>query len=40
MLGRYSFTPSTPHDGLRSLRDPRDPNAAGLDEDDDGGDPE
>jgi hypothetical protein len=32
-LGRYSFTPSTPRDGLRPLRDP---DAVGLDEHDDG----
>ncbi|MFJ9181379.1 Tn3 family transposase [Streptomyces sp. NPDC102360] len=33
VLGRYSFTPSTPAGGLRPLRDP---DAVGLDEDDDG----
>jgi len=33
VLGRYSFTPSTPRDGLRPLRDP---DAGDLDEDDDG----
>lgn len=33
VLGHYSFTPSTPAGGLRPLRDP---NAVGLDEDDDG----
>ncbi|AVZ77085.1 hypothetical protein SLUN_37965 [Streptomyces lunaelactis] len=33
VLGRYSFTPSTPPQGLRPLRDPDAPE---LDEDDDG----
>ncbi|MGI5423928.1 Tn3 family transposase [Streptomyces sp. CA-179760] len=33
LLGRYSFTPSTPRQGLRPLRDPDAPE---LDEDDDG----
>lgn len=33
VLGRYSFTPSTPREGLRPLRDP---DALELDEDDDG----
>ncbi|MET9661484.1 hypothetical protein [Streptomyces sp. NPDC006510] len=32
VLGRYSFTASQPGDGLRPLRDP---DAVGLDEDDD-----
>jgi hypothetical protein len=32
VLGRYSFTPSTPRQGLRPLRDPDAPE---LDEDDD-----
>ncbi|MDQ0935972.1 hypothetical protein QFZ49_005944 [Streptomyces turgidiscabies] len=32
-LGRYSFTASQPVDGLRPLRDP---DAAGLDDDEDG----
>lgn len=31
VLGRYSFTASTPVGG--GLRPPRDPDAAGLDED-------
>ncbi|MFJ6438571.1 Tn3 family transposase [Streptomyces sp. NPDC091416] len=35
VLGRYSFTASTPKGGLRPLRDP---DAVGLDEDDDGSD--
>ncbi|MEE1938366.1 Tn3 family transposase [Streptomyces sp. TRM 70361] len=33
VLGRYSFTPSTPPQGMRPLRDPDAPE---LDEDDDG----
>lgn len=35
VLGRYSFTPSTPTQGLRPLRDPDAPE---LDEDDEGAD--
>jgi hypothetical protein len=35
VLGRYSFTASQPFDGLRPLRDP---DAADLDDDDDGND--
>ncbi len=35
VLGRYSFNPSAPREGLRPLRDP---DAAELDDDEDGSD--
>lgn len=38
LLGRYSFTASTPAAG--ALRPLRDPDAPELDEDDDGGEPD